>query len=425
MKSIIITIGDELLIGQVVNTNASFIARHLNSAGIEVLRVVTVGDEGADILSATRESIASADIVILTGGLGPTHDDITKDVLCELFGTRLEVNEEARAGVSAFLAKRNVPWSGASEHQILFPRGATLIPNPNGTASGILFEQRGHICIALPGVPYEMEEMITGWVVPYLASRTGGKAVLHRTLRTTGIAESRLAERIGPVSAFLGSSKLAFLPSPGGVRLRISVVRADRESAMREIDRIERWIRSRAAEYIYGMDDDELPAVIGSLLKASGFNIAIAESCTGGLVADAITDIPGSSEYFERGIIAYSNRSKTELLGVPPALIELHGAVSGEVAAAMADGIRARSGAEIGLSTTGIAGPTGGTREKPEGSVWIGYADRDGTFALRYFFGAGRRRVKERAVSAALDLLRRKLQKLPLPDVDTTNIYRI
>ncbi len=425
MNSIIITIGDELLIGQVVNTNASFIARHLNAAGIEVVRVITIADERAGILADTRDALDQADLVVLTGGLGPTHDDVTRDALCELFAAQLEVNEQARAGVLGFLATRNLPWSPASDHQILFPRGATVIPNANGTASGMLFERKGKYCIALPGVPYEMEAMVVDWIIPFLAGRTGGRTICHRTLRTTGIAESRLAERLGPVDAFIGGARLAFLPSPGGVRLRITAVDQNEETALREIARIEAWIRDRASNFIYGVEEEELQEVIGALLKSSGRRIAVAESCTGGLIADSITDVPGSSAYFERAVIAYSNQSKVDLLGVDPALISRHGAVSGEVAAAMAEGVRIRAGVDTGLSTTGIAGPTGGTTEKPEGMVWIGYSDAEGTFALRYLFGTGRRRVKERATSAALELLRRKLLDLPLPDVNPANIYRV
>ncbi|HUN65578.1 MAG TPA: competence/damage-inducible protein A [Bacteroidota bacterium] len=409
MKSILVTIGDELLIGQVINTNAAFIARLLNSIGVDTVRHLTVGDRRGEILAALRESIPLHPVTIVTGGLGPTHDDITVATLCEYFKTTLRPDPSARRQVEKFLTARGLPWNEAAESQCLVPAGAEIIPNELGTASGLLLKEGKQICIVLPGVPYEMAAMMENSVIPMLREMSAGSVILHRTLRTTGIAESALAARLGPVGDFLGEATLAFLPSPGGVRLRITMKGSERAGAELEISRIERHIRERAGNFVYGIDEEEIEAAVGRLLAERGLTIAVAESCTGGLIGHKITRIPGSSAYFDRAVVAYSNRSKTEMLGVPAPLIASHGAVSAEAATAMAAGIRERSGTDIGLSTTGIAGPSGGTPEKPEGLVWIGYADSRRSYARRYTFGTGRERVNERAAVAGLDLVRREL----------------
>jgi nicotinamide-nucleotide amidase len=412
MKAVIISIGDELLIGQVINTNSAFIATHLNGAGVEIARVITVGDDLPAILDVLRTSVGHYDAVIITGGLGPTHDDITRTAMCRFFNTELVPSDEAKESVAKFLRQRNFPWSDSATNQTLIPRGARIIPNEFGTAPGELFERGGTSVIVMPGVPYEMESMITGFVVPYFAARSAGTYIIHRTLKTTGIAESALAQKLDPVQEIIGGHKLAFLPSPYGVRLRISVVSADHEAGIAAAADIEQKIRRRAGEFIYGTGDDELEEVLGRLLAEQKLTIAAAESCTGGLIMDRLTNVPGSSAYTERGVVAYSNASKTELLGVDPALITSFGAVSEEVARAMAEGIRSRSGVDIGLGVTGIAGPTGGTAEKPVGTVWIACSDSSGTAARRYAFGTGRRRVKQRASQAALEMVRRRLTGL-------------
>ncbi|MBI4548987.1 MAG: competence/damage-inducible protein A [Ignavibacteriae bacterium] len=412
MKAIIITIGDELLIGQVINTNAAYISERLNSVGVEVIRIVTIGDDEAEILHSLQEYSKKYDVIVMTGGLGPTHDDITKKALCKFFQTELVSSQEARAHIEQFLRQRNYPWSEAAEEQTLIPRGSIVIPNKLGTASGLLFEQDRKYVIAMPGVPYEMEAMVEEVVVPYFKQKAGAKVILHRTLKTTGIPESQLAKRLENLTELLKDCKLAFLPSTSGVNLRITVIESDRKTAEQKINTIEARIREKAEKYIYGVDSETLEEIVGKLLKSRKLKIAIAESCTGGLLADRITNVPGSSQYLDRAIVTYSNQSKIELLDVPKDLIEQHGAVSQEVAEAMASGIRKISNTDIGISTTGIAGPTGGTPEKPIGLVWIGYSDENQTLALKFHFGDGRRQIKERAIQAALDLVRRKLLKL-------------
>jgi nicotinamide-nucleotide amidase len=263
--------------------------------------------------------------------------------------------------------------------------------------------------MVFPGVPYEMRAIVEQSAIPFLAPRRRGPVVVHRTLRTTGVPESMLARRLGDLEQLLEGAKLAFLPSLFGVRLRITVEDADEAAAGERLAQVERRIRSRVAKHIYGVESEELEEVLGRLLKDRGLTIGVAESCTGGFIADRLTDVAGSSAYLLCGVVAYSNESKQRLLGVPEDLIVKHGAVSEEVARAMAEGVRRAAGASIGLSTTGVAGPTGGTPEKPVGLVWIGYADEGGSLASRFTFGDHRRRNKERASQAALEMVRRRL----------------
>lgn len=412
MLSIILTIGDELLIGQIVNTNQAFIGERLNGIGIDVQEMITVGDDMPVILAAFARAWDAADAVIVTGGLGPTHDDITKKAVAAFFNTELESDPSLRKHLENLMARRNQPWTAAAEDQTLVPRGSFPFPNPVGTASGIRMSRDGKHMFVLPGVPYEMKEMIEQSVIPFLTPLAGGAAIAHRTLRTSGIPESFLAQQLGDLDDILRGSKLAFLPSAGAVRMRITVHARSEEAAKAQVEQVESRIRAKVGKHIFGTGEEELEDVLGAILLERGLTIAVAESCTGGLVAHRLTNVSGSSGYFERGVVAYSNRSKTDLLGVPEALITAHGAVSKEVAAAMAEGIRRVARTNLGLSTTGIAGPTGGTPEKPVGLVYVGYADESGSIAMKFTFGEGRARVKERASQAALELVRRKLLKV-------------
>lgn len=415
MKAEIISIGDELLIGQVVNTNQAFIAERLNSIGIAVSRMTTVGDEEEAILEAFAEALDDSNIVLVTGGLGPTHDDITRSAVCKFFATDLVVNEESLRRVRGFFERRGIDAKKINEDQALVPRTCTVIQNNHGTAPGFLFERDQNFFIAMPGVPFEMKAMVEDFVLPFFAKRASGLVIQHRTLKTTGIGESFLAEQIGHVNALFGpddGTTLAFLPGPTGTRLRITVRATSTASAQAQVEKVEQAIRAKAGKYIYASGDEELEQVIGGLLTERRLTLAVAESCTGGLISDRLTNVSGSSGYFDRAYITYSNDAKLADLGVPSDMIQQHGAVSREVAEAMADGARRKSNTDIGLSTTGIAGPTGGSQEKPVGLVWIGYSDRFGTLALRFTLGDERRRIKERAAQAALELLRRKLLKI-------------
>ncbi len=414
MTSAIITIGDELLIGQIINTNQAYIAERLNSVGVSVEKMLTVGDDMSAIVQAFRECWAAYQIVIVTGGLGPTHDDITKKAVCEFFHTGLISRQDLRESIQKLLARRGAKWGPTSEEQTLFPERAEVIPNPVGTAAGIQIVEDGKYFMVLPGVPYEMKAMVDETIIPLLATKVTGSVIRHLTLRTTGVTESMLAGLIGDVNLILEGSRLAFLPSPTGVRLRISLQDASPEAVESRLRAVEEKIRAKVGKYIYGTGTEELEEVLGRILTERRLTIAVAESCTGGLIADKLTDVSGSSVYVDRAMVTYSNRSKTELLGVPEELLARVGAVSQEVAEAMASGARQKSGTDIGLSTTGIAGPTGGSAEKPVGLVWIGYSDASRTIARRYLFGEGRARVKERAAQAGLELVRRMVLGLEL-----------
>ncbi len=411
----IVSIGDELLIGQVVNSNAAYIANQLNSVGVFVDTMTTVGDSEPAILESFKKALAAHDVVTVTGGLGPTHDDITRAAVCKFFGTELIANQEALENIKQRFARRNIALIKRNEDQALVPRECTVIQNHYGTAPGYLFENNGKYFIVMPGVPGEMKGMMDEFVIPYFAKKGTGTSILHRTLKTTGIAESLLAEHIGDVRALFAEDSgitLAYLPSAMGVRLRITVRASSRAEAERRVHDVESKLRSKAERYIYGTDTEELEGILGKILTDRKLTVSVAESCTGGLIADRLTNVSGSSNYFERGVITYSNDSKIAELGVPSSHIELHGAVSREVAEAMAFGIRSKSNTNIGLSTTGIAGPTGGTAEKPVGLLWIGFSDRHQTNAIRFNFAGDRRSFKERASQAALDLVRRKLLKI-------------
>jgi nicotinamide-nucleotide amidase len=412
MTAEILTIGDELLIGQVINTNQAYIAEQLNLINIRVVRMTTVGDGMEEILEGFAKAWETSDVVIVTGGLGPTHDDITKKAVCRFFDSDLVSSDVVRKHIEMLWARRNMKWTASSDEQTMVPRKAELIDNPVGTAAGFLFKNGPKRFIVLPGVPYEMKEMIDRSVIPLLAPLAGGMSIRHRTLRTTGIAESVLAERLGDIDTLLDGAKLAFLPAPTGVRLRITVLDTKPEDADRRVREVEQRIRERADRFIYGVEKEELEEVLGKILTERHLTIAVAESCTGGFILNKLTDVSGSSAYVERGVITYSNKSKMDLLGVPEELIRKHGAVSQEVAEAMAAGIRRVAGTDVGLSTTGIAGPTGGTDEKPVGLVWIGFASADDVIAVEHRFGGSRTLIKERASQAALEMVRRKLLNL-------------
>jgi nicotinamide-nucleotide amidase len=409
MTSEILTIGDELLIGQVVNTNQAFIAEQLNLINIHVANMTTAGDEMQEILDAFRDAWLRHDVVIVTGGLGPTHDDITKKAVCTFFDSDLVSNEDVRRHVEEFMRRRNRPWSDAAEEQTMVPRKGEVIWNPLGTAPGMLFKGGNKRFVVLPGVPYEMKEMMEASVIPMLAPLVHGSAIRHKTLRTTGIPESDLASLLGNIDDLLRGARLAFLPSPAGVRLRISVLETEASAADRKVQEVEERIRAKAQKYIYGTGTEELEEVLGRLLVDRKKTIAVAESCTGGLILEKLTSVPGSSAYVEGGAVTYSNTSKSGMLGVPPDLIAAHGAVSREVAEAMASGIRRVACTDIGISVTGIAGPAGGTPEKPVGLVWVGYADESCSLAVKQQFAGTRATIRERAAATALELVRRKL----------------
>ncbi len=406
----IITIGDEVLIGQVVNTNASFLGQRLSDVGLEVVRTIVVGDDYDEIMRAFKEYNASYDAVFVTGGLGPTHDDITKKVVADFFGAKLVEDADVLENVKDRLARRNIPLKQVNRDQALVPEGCTVLMNHWGTAPGMLFEKDGKFFAVMPGVPHEMRNIMTEHLVPRLKEKVVGQVIRHKVLKTAGIAESSLFELLGNLDDILGGkAKLAFLPSQFGVRLRISVKAKTAEEADVIADEVAAKIQAKAQKYIYAEGEVDLEEALGNLLKERGLTLAVAESCTGGLISHRLTNISGSTAYFERGVVTYSNQAKVEILHVPEELIQKFGAVSEEVARAMADGVRAISRTDIGVSVTGIAGPTGGTEEKPVGLVYIGISDVRGTMVDKHNFPDERVRFKDRASQAALELVRRRV----------------
>ncbi|MBE0643809.1 MAG: competence/damage-inducible protein A [Bacteroidetes bacterium] len=413
MNAEILSIGDELLIGQVTNTNASYLGEQLSLLGITVRRVSTVGDRIDDLLDAFARAWNEHDVIITTGGLGPTHDDITREAVCRFFDTGLVENAEVLADIKRLLLERKRPLSASNRDQAMVPAAAGIIRNTNGTAPGYHFHRDGKHLFVTPGVPYEMHGMMESYILPHLREQfTQARASL--TILTTGIAESTLADTLQGLESLHPSCSVAYLPSPIGVRVRLTALADDETFARARLAELRTFISDRAEEYVYGVDRETIEQNLGEMLISRSATVAVAESCTGGLVTDRITNVPGSSRWFERGVVCYSNESKTALLGVDPAIIASHGAVSRQTAEAMANGIRRTAGTAFGLSTTGIAGPDGGSAEKPVGLVWIGISSDAGSFAFDFHFGSDRVRTKQRAAQAALDILRRALMRLPL-----------
>jgi nicotinamide-nucleotide amidase len=408
----IISIGDELLIGQTINTNAGWMGEQLSLIGIRPVRVRVVGDDAASITEALRS--ATADAVLITGGLGPTKDDITKQVLCAYFGTRLVRHPHIEAAIAAFFRSIGREPLEVNLAQADLPEACTVVPNDRGTASGMWFERDGRVVVSMPGVPYEMKAMMERHVLPELRRFFHPPAIVHRTILTTGLGESHLAQRIAAWEDSLAEDgiKLAYLPSPGLVKLRLSTYANNdpsgaRERVARKADQLYRLI----PELIFGEGEERLEQVVGRLLKAAGQTLALAESCTGGYVSHLITSIPGSSVYYIGGVVSYANAVKMEELGIPSDMLELNGAVSQPVVERMASGVRHALKTDWSIALSGVAGPDGGTAEKPVGTVWIAVAGPDRVEAVKVYFPGTRDLVIKRSALAALNLLRLRLLK--------------
>jgi nicotinamide-nucleotide amidase len=418
MKAQILTIGDEILIGQTINTNAAFIGEALINLSVAITKSVTVGDEESAILDQFDSALKENDLVIVTGGLGPTHDDITKACVVKYFNTELVLDEEVMEDVKAYFKRRNMEMAKVNEGQALVPKSAKTIRNGNGTAPGIWIEQNEKIMVVMPGVPFEMKEMMRTYIIPKIAEKTSaGNIVIKRTtLLTTGIGESLLFEKVGDINELLQGAKLAFLPSQFGVKMRITVTEKTDKEAKNKLDEIEQKLRSKIGRYIFGRDEETLEEVVARLLEERGYTLAVAESCTGGMISNMLTNVNGSSKFFERGVISYSNGSKVELLKVDEEMITKNGAVSFQVARQMAEGIKAVSGTDIGLSVTGIMGPTGAVGDKPVGLAFIGICDDKVCTAKKVIFGSNRLINKERTAQAALDVLRKHILGISIDD---------
>ena len=412
MKSTIITIGDEILIGQIVDTNSVSIAKQLNEAGIVVHEKCSIGDNADEITATLRRAMLSSQVVILTGGLGPTKDDITKKTLAAFFGCGMRFDEAVATHVERMLAARDIEFNALNRSQAEVPTACTVLFNRHGTAPGMWFEREGRVVVSLPGVPFEMEHLMREEVMPRLKERFDLRQIVHRTLITAGLPESILAKRIEPWEDALPDwLKLAYLPAAGIVRLRLSAYEVEGDRAAREIEARFAALQRLIPDYVVGFETATVEEQVHRLLTARGATLAVAESCTGGRIASKFTAMAGASAYFLAGVVSYSNEAKTALLGVDAELIRRHGAVSEPVARAMAEGARRAAEADYALATTGIAGPTGGTAEKPVGTVWIALATPERTIAVCRDCGTDRGQVIDRATAYAVRMLRDELQR--------------
>lgn len=406
MKIELISIGDELLIGQTVNTNASWLGREFAQRGASVNYTTVIRDTKEDILTALDVAFSRVDVIVVTGGLGPTKDDITKYTLCEYFQTELVLNEEVLTRVRGYFEARGREMLEVNIKQAEMPKNAHVLQNDMGTASGMWFDHNGKVLISLPGVPYEMKHLMSDRAFPLLMERYTMKSLYHRTLQTQGIGESYLAERIEDLETEIRANGfgLAYLPSSSQVRLRISSERtAENEQ---KIESYFEQIEARLPQYAYGREDDQLSEVVGRWMIENNKTVGTVESCTGGAIAADLVSVAGSSAYFLGSMVTYSYELKSKLVGVNMHDIETQGAVSETVVRQMAEGGREALGVDFCIAASGIAGPGGGTEDKPVGTVWIGIAGPNGTLAKKFLFGDNRERNILRTVQTALNLLR-------------------
>ncbi|MFC2101743.1 nicotinamide-nucleotide amidohydrolase family protein [Bacteroidota bacterium] len=446
MKIEIINIGDEILIGQVINTNAAWMAEELNRNGFKAWQFTVISDSREHILQGLEDAQNRADVVLISGGLGPTKDDITKETICEFFDTKLVFNEEAYKNIEALFGRRGYKITEVNRKQAELPESCISLPNRLGTARGMWFEQgRGErvegrgkgsglraqdselnvqdpvsgtqhpgssIFVFLPGVPFEMKDMFTREVIPRLKERFASQAIYHKTVLTQGKGESFIADILENWENNLPKHiKLAYLPQPGIVRLRLSATGSDEESLQKEVDSEISTLKQIIPDLIFGYDTDTLESIVGQLLMQRKQTLAIAESCTGGYISHLVTSQSGSSAWFQGSVVAYSNRAKEDMLYVKKETLESHGAVSEQVVLEMVLGARGRFRSDYAIATTGITGPTGGTPDKPVGTVWIGIATPDGVFAKHFLFGDNRERNIRRTAVQALNLLRLEILK--------------
>ena len=412
MKASIITIGDEILIGQIVDTNSVSIARHLNSAGIVVRERTSVGDNRQQIVDAVQGALRQCEIVILTGGLGPTKDDITKKTLAELFGGKLVRDEAVAAHVQKMLEARGITFNQLNQDQALVPDNCTVLFNHHGTAPGMWFEQENKVVVSLPGVPFEMEHLMEDEVMPRLKKRFALRQIVHRTLITAGLAESMLAEKIAAWEDALPSSlHLAYLPSAGVVRLRLSAYEVEGESVSQEIDRQFATLQKIIPRYVLGFEKASMQQIVHDLLTQHHKTLAVAERWKGGDIASRVTAIPGASQKFLCSVTAYSNETKKKILGVDPGVSERYRGGSEEGGRKMAEGVRRIGGSDYAVATTGIAGPSGGSAEKPVGTVWMAVAGPQRTTTLLKQCGTDRGQIIDRASAYAIALVRDEIER--------------
>lgn len=415
MKNItaeILTIGDEILYGQILDTNAQWMSNSLDQLGIRVVRKTTVGDNEPDILHAFTEAESRADLVLITGGLGPTNDDLTMPSLAKYFGCKIIENTDVLAHVKDFFEKRGRTFTEINRRQALVPEVAEVIHNSLGTAPCTWYERNGKVFVSMPGVPHEMKNIMKEFVIPKVRNFFQTPVIYHKVIKTVGIGESFLAEKIKPWEDALPTHiRLAYLPSIGHVKLRLTAIGEDRSLLEKDVQQLIESFLPLAGKYIYGYDETTLEEAIGLLLLAQKKTIALAESCSGGFIQHKITQIPGSSAYFQGGIVPYHNQFKIDVLGVKASTLEQHGAVSEECVIEMAERVREKFNSDIGVASSGIAGPGGGSEEKPVGTIWIAYADGKQTVTKRLQLTQNRILNIELTEIAVLNLVRKSLNQ--------------
>ena len=410
MKAAIITIGDELLIGQTIDTNSAWIGAELSKSGFDVYRITSVHDLKEDILYVLNEAAGKANVVLITGGLGPTSDDITKQTLCEFFNTHLVLNQEVLGMIEEMMRQRNFPMNENNRRQAEVPETCRILKNATGTAPGMWFEKEGTIYISMPGVPHEMKYLMTEFVLPELNKRFTSQVIIHRNIMTYGTFEAKLAEILTLFESRLpGNIRLAYLPASGVIKLRLTGTGSDYNSLSDLITEQVKKLYETIPEFIYGENEESLEMVIGKLLKAKNKNVSTAESCTGGEIAHMLTSVPGSSIYYKGSVVAYSNSVKTQLLGVHDFILDKHGAVSEQTVKEMAAGSRNLFKTDFAVATSGIAGPDGGTEAKPVGTVWIAVSSDKEIVCEKRIFGNDRITNIKRFSLAALNLLRKQI----------------
>ncbi len=412
MKAEIVAIGTELLLGEIDDTNATYISRELTTIGMDVYLRHTVDDDLGRIVQVLGAAMRRSDVVVICGGLGPTPDDLTREAIAQVTNRALQSVVGAEDQLRQFFAQRHRTVTENNLKQCQVPRGGRLLDNPVGTAPGILVEHEGCTLVAVPGPPPEMREMMSNHVMPFLRSKLeerGDVPLFTRSLRLADIGESEAANELADILDQATDPAVALYASPGEVRIRIATKAASEAEANKKLGQIEQIIRQRLVEHVYSVDEETMEVAIGQALRAAGATLAVAESCTGGLIASRITDVPGSSRYFLNGYVTYNNESKQRLLGVPAAILEQHGAVSKECAQTMAEGARKDSGAGYAVAVTGIAGPDGGTPEKPVGRAYIAVADERGTICEQFDWPGTRTQFKQRVSQMALNLVRKRV----------------
>lgn len=415
MRAIILSIGDELVLGQTLDTNSAYLSEHLASIGCAVLSHITVADDQAAIESAIRESYLRCNVLLISGGLGPTEDDLTRQALAAVMNAPLELNASWLAKLEEFFRIRNRPMVASNRIQAMLPRGCRMIDNTCGTACGMAATLDQCDVYVMPGVPHEMKVMFQQDVLPHLRDRSDGAVILSRTLHTYGLGESSVGELLGPLMDRRRNPSVGTTVSGGIVSLRLNARFPSLAQATEQLAQTETACRERLGNWIFGADDTTLPDAVASLLKSNRVTVATAESCTGGLLSGMLTQVPGSSSFFLQGWVTYTNDSKTRLLGVREETLARHGAVSEAVVSEMADAARRISGANFALAISGIAGPDGGTPEKPVGTICIGFAHADGVRARTIILMGDRQAIRDRACKSALTILRYHLINQPTP----------